>query len=75
MMNIAIPSNTLAELRGVLVRSLSKENLSAVDKQYIKRSQSASAINKALARSSGYDYGKVTNEKRPHCKNAVIRCD
>lgn len=65
-MNIVIPSNTLAELRGVLVRSLSKENLSAVDKHQIKRSHSASTIGKALARLSGYENsnGKVIRNKR-----------
>lgn len=42
--DISIPKNTLAELRGVLVRALSRENLSVSDKLAIRKSQSSSAL-------------------------------
>lgn len=42
--DIRIPSSTLAELRGVLVRALSRENLSVTDKIAIRRSQSSSTL-------------------------------
>lgn len=42
--DIRIPSSTLAELRGVLVRALSRENLSVTDKIAIRKSQSSSAL-------------------------------
>lgn len=42
--DIKIPSTTLAELRGVLVRALSRENLSVTDKIAIRKSQSASTL-------------------------------
>lgn len=42
--DIKIPSSTLAELRGVLVRALSRENLSVIDKMAIRKSQSSSAL-------------------------------
>ena len=44
MTDIKIPSSTLAELRGVLVRALSRENLSLSDKLAIRKSQSASSL-------------------------------
>jgi len=42
--DIKIPTSTLAELRGVLVRALSRENLSVNDKLAIRKSQSSSAL-------------------------------
>lgn len=42
--DIKIPSNTLAELRGALVRVLSRENLSMSDKIAIRKSQSSSSL-------------------------------
>lgn len=42
--DIKIPTSTLAELRGVLVRALSRENLSVTDKLAIRKSQSSSAL-------------------------------
>jgi hypothetical protein len=42
--DIKIPKSTLAELRGVLVRALSRENLSVSDKMAIRKSQSSSSL-------------------------------
>ncbi|KAL7034559.1 hypothetical protein ACKWTF_008008 [Chironomus riparius] len=42
--DIKIPTSTLAELRGVLVRALSRENLSVIDKLAIRKSQDSSAL-------------------------------
>ena len=42
--DIKIPSGTLAELRGALVRCLSRENLSFGDKIAIRKSQSSSSL-------------------------------
>lgn len=42
--DIKIPSSTLAELRGALVRVLSRENLSMNDKIAIRKSQSSSSL-------------------------------
>ncbi|CAG9804458.1 unnamed protein product [Chironomus riparius] len=42
--DIKIPTSTLAELRGVLVRALSRENLSVNDKLAIRKSQDSSAL-------------------------------
>jgi hypothetical protein len=42
--DIKIPSGTLAELRGALVRCLSRENLSLSDKIAIRKSQSSSSL-------------------------------
>jgi hypothetical protein len=44
MTDIKIPTNTLRELRGVLVRALSRENLSMDDKIAIRKSQSYSSL-------------------------------
>lgn len=41
---IKIPTNTLAELRGVLVRALSRENLSFNDKIAIRKTHSSSSL-------------------------------
>lgn len=42
--DIRIPQNTLVELRGVLVRALSRENLSVSDKIAIRKSHSSTAL-------------------------------
>lgn len=42
--DIRIPRSTLAELRGVLVRALSRENLSVTDKIAIRKSHSSTAL-------------------------------
>ena len=42
--DIRIPRSTLAELRGVLVRALSRENLSFNDKIAIRKSHSSNAL-------------------------------
>jgi hypothetical protein len=42
--DIKIPRGTLAELRGALVRCLSRENLSVSDKIAIRKSQSSSSL-------------------------------
>lgn len=42
--DIRIPQSTLAELRGVLVRALSRENLSITDKIAVRKSHSSSAL-------------------------------
>lgn len=42
--DIKIAKSTLAELRGVLVRALSRENLSISDKMAIRKSQSSSSL-------------------------------
>lgn len=52
--DIKIPSSTLAELRGVLVRALSRENLSVTDKLAIRKSQSSSALKINYKWSSNY---------------------
>lgn len=52
--DIKIPSSTLAELRGVLVRALSRENLSVTDKLAIRKSQSSSALKINYTWSSNY---------------------
>lgn len=44
MSDLKIPSSTLAELRGVLVRALSRENLSMSDKLAIRKSKSSSSL-------------------------------
>lgn len=57
--DLKIPSSTLAELRGVLVRALSRENLSMVDKLAIRKSESSSALKIHCTWSSRYG-GKQT---------------
>lgn len=57
--DIKIPSSTLAELRNVLVRALSKENLSETDKHKlfrsnIRKSQSSSSLKIHYTVSSNY---------------------
>lgn len=52
-----IPSSTLAELRGVLVRALSRENLSVTDKMAIRKSQSSSALKIHYTWNSSSSYG------------------
>jgi plasmid stability protein len=42
--DIRIARSTLAELRGVLVRALSRENLSVTDKIAIRKSHSSNAL-------------------------------
>lgn len=42
--DIRIPRSTLVELRGVLVRALSRENLSVSDKIAIRKSHSSNAL-------------------------------
>lgn len=42
--DIRIPQNTLVALRGVLVRALSRENLSISDKIAIRKSHSSTAL-------------------------------
>lgn len=42
--SIKIPLNTLKQLRGTLIRVLSRENLSAVDKLMLRKSQSMSSF-------------------------------
>lgn len=52
-----IPSSTLAELRGVLVRGLSRENLSNSDKIAIRKSRSSSSLKINCTWSSNASYG------------------
>lgn len=59
MSDLKIPSNTLAELRGVLVRALSRENLSMSDKRAIRKSESSSSLKIHCTWSSSYG-GKPT---------------
>lgn len=42
--DIRIPQSTLVELRGVLVRALSRENLSISDKIAIRKSHSSNTL-------------------------------
>lgn len=63
---IKIPSSTLAELRNVLVRALSKENLSETDKHqlyrnrsHIRKSQSSSSLRIHYTVSSNYGGKKI----------------
>lgn len=55
--NTKIPSSTLAELRGVLVRALSRENLSNSDKIAIRKSRSSSSLKINCTWSSNASYG------------------
>lgn len=55
--DIKIPSGTLAELRGVLVRALSRENLSVSDKLAIRKSHSSSSLKIHYAFNSNSSYG------------------
>jgi hypothetical protein len=62
--DIKIPSSTLAELRNVLVRALSKENLSETDKHqlyksHIRKSQSSSSLRIHYTVSSNYGGKKI----------------
>lgn len=59
MSDLKIPSSTLAELRGVLVRALSRENLSMSDKLAIRKSESSSSLKIHCTWSSSYG-GKQT---------------
>lgn len=60
MSDIKIPRGTLAELRGVLVRALSRENLSVSDKMAIRKSQSSSSLKIHYTWNSTYGGGKRT---------------
>jgi hypothetical protein len=53
--DIRIPQSTLAELRGVLVRALSRENLSVTDKIAVRKSHSSNAL-KAHYVENCYEY-------------------
>lgn len=55
--DIKIPSGTLAELRGVLVRALSRENLSMSDKLAIRKSHSSSSLKIHYTWNSNSSYG------------------
>lgn len=55
--NTKIPSSTLAELRGVLVRALSRENLSNSDKIAIRKSRSSSSLKINCTWLSNASYG------------------
>lgn len=55
--NTKIPSSTLAELRGVLVRALSRENLSNSDIIAIRKSRSSSSLKINCTWSSNASYG------------------
>lgn len=52
--DLKVPSSTLAELRGVLVRALSRENLSMSDKLAIRKSESSSSLKINCTWSSSY---------------------
>lgn len=52
--DIKIPSSTLSELRGALVRVLSRENLSVSDKIAIRKSQSSSSLKIHYAWNASY---------------------
>lgn len=60
--DIRIPHSTLAELRGVLVRALSRENLSITDKIIIRKSHSSSTLKSNYVENNlnyqGYNGGK-----------------
>lgn len=62
--DIKIPRSTLAELRGVLVRALSRENLSVTDKMAIRKSQSSSALKIHYTWNSNYSGKKSSRERR-----------
>ena len=61
--DIRIPQTTLAELRGVLVRALSRENLSVTDKITIRKSRSSNALKTHYVENyysyQGYNGGKI----------------
>lgn len=61
--DIKIPRSTLAELRGVLVRALSRENLSECDKMAIRKSQSSSALKIHYTWNSSYGGKKSSRER------------
>lgn len=56
--DVRIPSNTLAELRGVLVRALSRENLSVSDKIALRKSHSSSTLRNYNTTTTTYNGGK-----------------
>jgi hypothetical protein len=58
MTDIKIPNSALRELRGVLVRALSRENLSMSDKMAIRKSQSSSSLKIHYTWNSTYGDGK-----------------
>lgn len=73
--DVRIPRSTLAELRGVLVRALSRENLSVTDKIAIRKSHSSNALKTHYVENNycyqGFNGGK-THDWLNGCSSCVF---